>query len=58
MLPPSVDMLPPSVDMLPPSVDMLPPSVDMLPFGMTIPDTVSRSSDIPEGLVNYLVFLL
>ena len=31
------------------------PSVDMLPFGVTIPATVARSSEIQEGLMNYPV---
>jgi hypothetical protein len=28
----------------------------MLPFGVTIPATVPPSSEIPEGIMNYLVF--
>jgi len=32
------------------------PSVDMLPFGVTIPVTVAQRSEIPERLMNYLVF--
>jgi hypothetical protein len=32
-------------------------SVDMLPFGVTIPATVTQSSEIPEGLMNYPVLL-
>ena len=32
------------------------PSVDMLPFGVTIPATVSQSSEIPEGLTNYPIY--
>ena len=31
------------------------PSVDMLLFGMTIPATVLKRSEIPEGLMNYPV---
>ena len=31
-------------------------SVDMLPFGVTIPATVPQSSEIPEGLMNYVVY--
>jgi hypothetical protein len=31
------------------------PSVDMLPFGVTILVTVPQRSEIPEGLMNYLV---
>ena len=34
------------------------PSVDMLPFGVTIPPTVPQRSEIPEGLVNYPVFVI
>jgi hypothetical protein len=30
----------------------------MLPFGVTIPAAVPQRSDIPEGLMNYPVFLL
>jgi len=33
------------------------PTVDMLPFGVTIPATVPQKSEIPEGLMNYLVYL-
>ena len=29
----------------------------MLPFGVTIPVTVPQRSEIPEGLMNYPVFL-
>jgi hypothetical protein len=28
----------------------------MLPFGVTIPSTVPQRSEIPVGLMNYLVF--
>ena len=31
--------------------------VDMLPFGVTIPATVPQRSEIPEGLMNYPVYL-
>ena len=31
------------------------PYVDMLHFGVTIPATVPQRSEIPEGLMNYLV---
>jgi len=34
------------------------PSADMLLFGMTIPATVPQRSEIPEGLVNYPVYIL
>jgi hypothetical protein len=34
------------------------PSVDMLPFGVTILATVPQRSEIPEGLMNYPVFLM
>jgi hypothetical protein len=57
MLSPSVDMLSPSVDMLSPSVDMLSPSFDMLPFSVTIQATVPQRSDIPEGRLNYPVYI-
>jgi hypothetical protein len=30
---------------------------DMLPFGVTIPATVAQRSEIPEGLMNYPVFI-
>ena len=33
------------------------PSVDMLPFGVTIPAIVPQRSEIPEGLMNYPVFV-
>jgi hypothetical protein len=33
------------------------PSVDMLPFGVTIPATVTQSPEIPEGLMNYPVYV-
>ena len=33
------------------------PSVDMLPFGVTMPATVPQRSEIPEGLMNYRVYL-
>jgi hypothetical protein len=33
------------------------PSVDMLPFGVTIPASVPQRSEIPEGLMNYPVFM-
>jgi len=29
----------------------------MLPFGVTIPATVPQESEIPEGLMNYPVFV-
>jgi hypothetical protein len=29
----------------------------MLPFGVTIPATVPQMSEIPEGLMNYLIHL-
>ena len=29
----------------------------MVPFGMTIPATVPQRSEIPEGLMNYSVYL-
>jgi len=29
----------------------------MLPFGVTIPATVPQSSEIPEGLINYPVYV-
>jgi hypothetical protein len=29
----------------------------MLPFGVTIPVTIPKRSEIPEGLLNYPVFL-
>ena len=29
----------------------------MLPFGVTIPATVTQRSEIPEGLMNYPVYL-
>jgi len=29
----------------------------MIPFGVTIPDTVTQGSEIPEGLMNNLVYL-
>jgi len=29
----------------------------MLPFGVTIPPTVPQRSEIPEGLMNYPVYL-
>ena len=32
-------------------------SVDMLPFGVTIPATVSQRSEIPEGLMNYPIYI-
>jgi hypothetical protein len=35
--------------------DSLP--VDMLPFGVTIPATVPQRSKIPEGLMNYPVYV-
>jgi hypothetical protein len=34
------------------------PSVDMLPFGVTIPATVPQGSEIPEGFINNLVFII
>jgi len=34
------------------------PYVDMLPFGVTIPATVPQRSEIPEGFINYSVWLL
>jgi hypothetical protein len=34
------------------------PSVDMLPFGVTIPATVPQRSEIPEGLMNYPVYVI
>jgi hypothetical protein len=33
------------------------PSIDMLPFGVTIPVTVPQRSEIPEGLMNYPVYI-
>ena len=30
----------------------------MLPFGVTIPVTVPQRSEIPEGLKNYLVYIV
>jgi len=33
------------------------PSVDMPPFGVTIPATVPQRSEIPEGFMNYPVFI-
>jgi hypothetical protein len=30
----------------------------MLPFGVTIPATVPQGSEIPEGLMNNLVFIV
>jgi hypothetical protein len=29
----------------------------MLPFGVTIPATVPQRSEVPEGLMNYPVFI-
>jgi hypothetical protein len=34
------------------------PSVEMIPFGVTIPATVPRGSEIPEGLMNNAVYCL
>ena len=34
------------------------PSVDMLPFDVTIPATVPQRTEIPEGLMNYLVHII
>jgi hypothetical protein len=33
------------------------PSVDMLPFGVTVPAAVPQRADIPEGLMNYPVYI-
>jgi hypothetical protein len=33
------------------------PSVEKLPFGVTIPVTVPQRSEIPEGLMNYPVYM-
>jgi hypothetical protein len=33
------------------------PSVDMLPLDVTIPATLPQRSEIPEGLINYPVFV-
>jgi hypothetical protein len=32
-------------------------ATDMLPFGVTIPATVPQRSEIPEGLLNYPVYI-
>ena len=32
-------------------------TIDMRPFGVTIPATVPQRSEIPEGLMNYLVYM-
>ena len=34
------------------------PSVDMLPLGVTIPATVPKRSEIPEGLMNNPVYVV